>query len=108
LQVEVPGQSGSTDIADFRWRQQQGSRTLHLFGEFDGYVKYTRDEYVQGRSIQDVVWAEKLREDRMRAHQDARHRPGEFNAMARWTWDIALHGNALRTLLLAAGLRSGQ
>jgi hypothetical protein len=105
LQVPVGIPGGHTEIADFRWRQKQVSRTLHLFGEFDGYVKYTRDDYLRGRGIEDVVWAEKLREDRMRAHQDARHRPGEVNTMARWTWDVALHRNQLRTVLLTAGLR---
>ena len=76
--------------------QRQESRTLSLIGEFDGYVKYTRGQYTRGMSIEQIVWHEKVREDRLRA-QD--------NGMARWTWEVALRIDRLRALLLAAGLR---
>ncbi|WP_336881318.1 hypothetical protein [Rhodococcus globerulus] len=55
---------------DFLWREH---RTV---GEFDGRVKYGRFVPV-GRTPEDVLWAEKLREDRLR---DAGWQ------VVRWTW----------------------
>lgn len=96
LQVVFLAAAGQKDIVDFRWRQRQESRTLNLVGEFDGLVKYTRSKFTAGRSIEQIVWAEKIREDRLRA---------QGNGMARWTWDVALHADRLRALLIGAGLR---
>ena len=96
LQVSFLSADGQEDIVDFRWKQRQELRTLRLFGEFDGKVKYTRDEYMKGRSIEEVVWDEKLREDRLRATD---------HGMARWIWEVALRRERLRALLLNAGLR---
>lgn len=96
LQVSFVGADGEEDIVDFRWEQKQELRTLRLLGEFDGKVKYTRDEYMQGRSIEEVVWDEKLREDRLRATD---------HGMARSIWAVALRKERLRRLLLDAGLR---
>jgi hypothetical protein len=97
LQVVFPRRGGGKDIVDFRWEQRQENRTLRLLGEFDGKVKYTRDEYTQGLPIEEVVWQEKLREDRLRASSG--------HDMVRWTWDMALRREPLRQLLLNAGLR---
>jgi hypothetical protein len=45
--------------SDFYWE------TVDTAGEFDGKVKYTRDEYTHG-DPSEVVWKEKRREDRIR------------------------------------------
>ena len=97
LQVSFVSPAGIEDIVDYRWQQKQGAGTLRLLGEFDGYVKYTRNEFTDGRPIEEIVWTEKQREDRLRATTQ--------HGMARWIWDVALRAQNLRTLLLEAGLR---
>jgi hypothetical protein len=61
---------GSTAYTDFGWARQ---RTV---GEFDGKVKYGR-LLRPGQDVGEVVYAEKLREDAIRA---------ESWQMVRWTW----------------------
>jgi hypothetical protein len=95
LQVVYPHAFGE-DQVDFRWKRRFHVKHLPLLGEFDGEVKYTRGEFMGGRTISEVVWAEKRREDRLRA-------PGR--GMARWLWADALRPERLRALLLNAGLR---
>ena len=91
LQVRVPKPwRGHWDV-DFGWEEYA------LFGEFDGYLKYHREDMTRGQAPEDIVWAEKKREDAIR---NATKR-----SMARWTWDIALSLPAFRRLLLEAGLR---
>jgi len=70
-QLEVFDERGRlVGRADFGWR---GQRTL---GEFDGRVKYGR-EFQPGRTVEEVVWREKQREDRLR----------ELGwEVVRWTW----------------------
>ncbi|MDJ0338045.1 hypothetical protein [Cryobacterium sp. PH31-O1] len=97
LQVTFPSVDGHNDTVDFRWIQRQELRTVKLLGEFDGFVKYTRAEYLRGRTIDQVVWDEKVREDRVRLTSG--------HGMARWLWDTALRADRLRSLLLQAGLR---
>lgn len=71
LQFEVVGPDGrSLGFADFGWPER---RTL---GEFDGRVKYGR-LVAAGQVPADVLYAEKLREDAMRATD---------LGMARWGW----------------------
>jgi hypothetical protein len=71
LQFEVRGPDGAIiGITDWWWEQYR------LLGEFDGRVKYGRS-LNQGKEPGDVVFAEKLREDRLR-DQDL--------AVVRWTW----------------------
>jgi hypothetical protein len=55
-----------------RWQDEEGSmesdyywESVDVAGEFDGKVKYTRDEYTGG-DPSTVVWREKRREDRLR------------------------------------------
>jgi len=96
LQVSYARPGGGEDVVDFTWEAKHHVRNLPLLGEFDGKVKYTRQEYMQGRSIEDVVWDEKVRQDRLCA-------PGR--GMVRWLWDVALSPARLRALLLEAGLR---
>ena len=77
-------------IVDFWWPQH------NLVGEFDGHGKYLRDEYTRGRSTADIVLAEKLREDRLRALGPR---------VTRWEWDDARSLPRLRERLYDAGLR---
>lgn len=97
LQVRYPRSDGSDDIVDFTWEPHHHVRQRTLLGEFDGKVKYTRNRFMGGRSIEGVVFDEKVREDRLRE-------PGRD--MARWLWDVALSPARLRAKLLAAGLRA--
>lgn len=96
LQVVYPIPGGGEDRVDFTWEARHHIRQVTLLGEFDGKVKYTRDQYLAGRTIEDVVWIEKVREDRLRAPN---------RGMARWLWAVAVSPTRLRTLLIAAGLR---
>lgn len=59
-QHEIWDRDGLAGRSDFWW---EGSRVV---GEFDGRVKYGR-ESPAGRAPEDVLWAEKRREDRIRA-----------------------------------------
>ena len=95
LQVVYPHPFGE-DRVDFRWKRRFQLKRMPLLGEFDGEVKYTRGEFMGGRTIDEVVWAEKRREDRLRA-------PGR--TMVRWLWADALRPERLRAMLLNAGLR---
>ena len=58
LQAEFRDEEGSM-FADFFWR------SASVVVEFDGKVKYVRDEYSRGNPAE-VVWREKKREDRLR------------------------------------------
>ncbi|MCP2370363.1 hypothetical protein BJ978_001039 [Agromyces terreus] len=79
------------DIVDFDWPDFGTS------GEFDGKVKYTRDEYLAGRDAGEVMWLEKQRERRLKR--------GHGRDVARWVWsDITGYADGLRRELLAAGL----
>jgi hypothetical protein len=87
---------GREDIVDFFWEARHTRQLMPLLGEFDGKVKYTRAEYTRGLPIEEVVWAEKIREDRLR---------GPGRSMVRWLWRTALSPERLRATLLDAGLR---
>jgi hypothetical protein len=63
--------AGSVAVTDFGWVAQRA------VGEFDGEVKYGR-LVPPGRTPGDVVFAEKVREDAVRALG---------HGFARWTWD---------------------
>ena len=91
LQVSVPKPTGGHWDVDFGWEE------FALFGEFDGYFKYHREDMTRGQAPEDIVWAEKKREDAIRNTTK--------RSMTRWTWDIALSLPAFRRLLLEAGLR---
>jgi len=79
LQVQLLDGDTVFGYADFGWPG--------LVGEFDGKVKYVSP---------DVLWDEKLREDRVR-----RTGPG----VVRWVWRDAWLGEPMRDLLYAAGVR---
>lgn len=59
-QVEVRDSDCVVGRVDFAWLEQR------VVGEFDGRVKYGRRNR-SGRLPEDVLWQEKLREDRLRA-----------------------------------------
>ncbi|SFB71075.1 Transcriptional regulator, AbiEi antitoxin, Type IV TA system [Nocardioides terrae] len=86
--VDQPGD----DVVDFDWPE------LESFGEFDGQGKYFDSALTDGRTPQQVLWDEKLREDRIR-----RHRPH----VARWGWHIAMSRERLGKVLALAGVRPG-
>ncbi len=89
LQYPVTDRAGTIWHADFGWPAYK------LLGEFDGYVKYSRNEYLGTRRIEDVVWAEKKREDLMR---------GTGRGMVRWLWKDAMSPRLLTSALVEAGL----
>ncbi|MET4052327.1 hypothetical protein ABID81_001697 [Frigoribacterium sp. PvP054] len=68
-----------------------------VVGEFDGLVKYLGRTERGGRTPEQVVVDEKLREDRIRAVPGVR-------GFARWTWDEALKQRPMIDKLSAAGL----
>ena len=86
LQLVLVDADGTYGRSDFGWPG--------VMGEFDGKLKYVSDE-IAGTTSQDVVWREKLREDRIRRH----------SRVVRWTWDDALRGRAMARKLAEAGLR---
>lgn len=90
LQVVFTDRGGRVGDVDFWWQR------ANLIGEFDGLVKYTRAEYTQGRSIEAIVIAEKIREDRLRALGPN---------VSRWLWGVALRPRELYAHLSGAGLR---
>lgn len=81
---------GLIGFTDFYWEE------FGLVGEFDGRMKYRKDEYLRGRDPAEVVIAEKEREDRLRALG---------LKVTRWTWETAISSEKLRAHLLQAGLR---
>lgn len=62
-------EAGFIGRVDFWWPEQR------VAGEFDGRVKYGRDN-PSGRAPEEVLWDEKIREDRLRARE---------LAVVRWT-----------------------
>ena len=89
LQTRVATRHGNHDI-DFEWPE------VNLFGEFDGLVKYSRAEYMGGRSAQDVLLNEKNREDAIREATGRR--------FTRWLWNEALDPVLFNRRLLDAGV----
>jgi predicted transcriptional regulator of viral defense system len=75
LQVCFPDIEGRNAYVDFWWRR------VRKIGEFDGFLKYGAGSVVGDRDPGVVVWAEKKREDALRA------RAASFD---RWGWDLAL------------------
>lgn len=70
LQVEVPAPDGGAYYVDF------GLDDVRAFGEFDGETKYRDEAMRSGRSIEDLMLAEKQREDWIRGRTQRK--------MARW------------------------
>lgn len=89
LQVEFRDRKGLIGRADFYWPD------YNLIGEYDGRIKYTRSQYRKGRSIEEIVLAEKHREDRLRA---------TGLRVTRWDSATAANPAELRDQLRNAGL----
>jgi len=90
LQVELMGLSGRSYTVDFWWPE------FNAFGEFDGRYKYSDPEFLAGRTPEQAVYDEKLREDDLRA---------VGRGCARWSWAEARSVPLLRAKLAAAGVR---
>lgn len=89
LQQEFRDARGLIGLADFWWPE------YNLIGEFDGESKYLDPELRGGRSAEEVVVAEKVREDRLRAAGPR---------VVRWGWSVARSLPRLGALLREAGL----
>lgn len=89
LQQAFAASEGRRWEVDFWWPE------YGVIGEFDGRGKYLRPELMDGRSPGEVVFAEKRREDGLRA---LGHR------VVRWGWAEASRPSVLRGLLVAAGV----
>jgi hypothetical protein len=87
-QVDFRDRQGFIGRVDFWWAEQR------VVGEFDGRLKYGRAN-PSGRPSEDVLWDEKLREDRIRG-LDVR--------LVRWTVADLVAPAALAARLTAAGL----
>jgi hypothetical protein len=90
LQVPMTGGSGRRYVVDFWWPQ------FEVIGEFDGKIKYSDPVFLDGRTPQQAVYDEKLREDDLRA---------TGKGMSRWPWEVAVSPQKLRTHLARAGIR---
>lgn len=89
LQVPFHDADGLIGYADFFWPE------LGLIGEFDGRVKYNGRVYNRGQLPEEVVWAEKQREDRLRA---------VAHDLVRWDWNVAFTAPLLAARLASHGL----
>lgn len=92
LQSRFSDYQGFIGETDFDWPE------FGLLGEADGDVKYLDPDYRRGRTADEVVRDEKVREDRLRALP---------RNISRWGWAIGSNPRALRRHLLAAGLPMG-
>ncbi|QTV79247.1 hypothetical protein [Microbacterium sp. NIBRBAC000506063] len=92
LQVVIPGPHGNTFEVDF------GLDDVGAFGEFDGETKYRDEAMRRGRSIEDVVLAEKQREDWIRGRTQRR--------FARWSTPHIRTHHHLGRRLAAFGIRA--
>lgn len=93
LQVLHSDQDGDIGWSDFGWQEYDA------VGEADGDGKYLDPAIRGNKSIEQVVFAEKLREDRIRAL------PKRF---ARWRWNVGVNPDLLRWKLLDLGLPLGK
>lgn len=93
LQTAFFDRQGFIGRPDFEWP------VFGHIGESDGDRKYLDPAYRGGRTADQVVRDEKVREDRLRAVS---------RGFSRWRWAVALNPGALRQLLADAGLPMGQ
>lgn len=91
LQQPFADSVGPIGIVDFWWPE------FNVIGEFDGQSKYVREEYTAGADAADIVIAEKLREDRLRATASGPR-------VVRWGWDATQNLSLLARKLRNAGL----
>ncbi|HEY8319883.1 MAG TPA: hypothetical protein VIG76_13760 [Amnibacterium sp.] len=91
LQQPFFDRRGLIGYVDFWWPD------FGLIGEFDGLKKYREADLLAGRTPAQVVIAEKVREDRLRATTGHPH-------VHRWTWPTLRTRGALARDLQLAGL----
>ncbi|MET4542633.1 hypothetical protein ABIE37_004445 [Arthrobacter bambusae] len=96
LQHDFSDIDGFIGRSDFWWRGMDGRKGV--VGEFDGKAKYTTPELRNGATIEEAVYNEKLREDRIRALGFG---------FARWGWADVENPERLRRKLIGAGLLPG-
>ena len=89
LQIPFSDSDGLIGVVDFFWPE------LGIVGEADGDVKYLDPSFRGGRSADQVVLDEKIREDRLRALG---------LKVVRWRWRTATDVHAFRSKLSSAGL----
>lgn len=89
LQVEIRDARGLVAYTDFDW---PGER---LCGEFDGVEKYRNPEYLRGRTPEQSLVDEKLREDRIRA---------TGRRVVRWTWATLSSPQRFASFLAESGV----
>lgn len=90
LQHRVVTQSGAVYYLDFFWPDQG------IGGDFDGRIKYVDPAYRGGRTADQVVADEKVREDEIRL---------ELRGYGRWGWAVAGSPRDLGERLRRIGLR---
>ncbi|MGV8886413.1 MAG: type IV toxin-antitoxin system AbiEi family antitoxin domain-containing protein [Microbacteriaceae bacterium] len=89
LQIAVTTRLGQSEV-DFGWE------SCALLAEFDGEVKYTRGEYLRGRTAVQALVDEKAREDAIRAQTGRR--------FLRIVWSEALSAPILERMLRESGV----
>jgi hypothetical protein len=92
LQTSYFDGEGFIGDVDFDWPE------FRVVGEADGESKYLDESLRSGRTTEQVVLDEKVREDRLRALP---------RGVARWPWRVAMDPSALRARLARAGLPTG-
>lgn len=93
-QVRYLGAQDEEYLADFTWRDI-AKRELSVIGEADGRIKLEDPEYLRGRTPEQALWDEKVRQDELRE---------QSSAFVRWGWDDAWQGAPLIRKLDRAGV----
>lgn len=89
LQKEFWGPNGEHAFVDYWFR---GAKTI---GEVDGRAKYEDPVFLRGRTPEQALWDEKLREDWLRLQSDG---------FGRWDWSISVSPRRLTQRLLEMGV----
>jgi hypothetical protein len=89
LQHKFTLRSGRDARSDFYFKEYR------IAGEFDGLGKYLRADWAKGATLEQRIWAEKKREDEIRA---------QCSGFARWTWSEMMNTRLLERILHDAGL----
>lgn len=90
LQHRILSATGRVYDLDFYWPGQ------NIGAEFDGRAKYLDPRYRNGRTAEQVVYDEKVREDEVRL---------ELSGFGRWDWTVARSPRLLEARLRQIGLR---
>lgn len=90
LQHRIVGADGKVYYLDFFWREQ------NIGADFDGRIKYLDPAFRGGRTADEVVYDEKVREDEVRL---------ELNGYGRWDWTVAGSRALMAERLRRIGLR---